>query len=75
MYIKVHMVPSARKEKVERINDTTYAIAVREPAQRNLANRRVTEILQTEYGVEKNAVRLVSGHRGPHKIFDIDLSA
>ncbi|MEX0931055.1 MAG: DUF167 family protein [Candidatus Paceibacterota bacterium] len=75
MYIKVHAVAGARKEKVERQDQATFAISVREPAKQNLANKRIKEILCEEYTVEGSAVRLVSGHRSQSKIFDVELKA
>lgn len=71
MYIKVHAVPGAKKEKVTRISDERYDIAVREPAERNLANERIREILAREFTITTGLVRLISGHRSPHKIFSI----
>lgn len=73
MYIKVRVTAGARKEKVERLDETTLVISVREPAARNLANKRIREILCKEYTVGSNAVRLVSGHQSQSKIFDIEL--
>jgi uncharacterized protein YggU (UPF0235/DUF167 family) len=44
---------------------------VKEPAERNLANIRVKELLAREYAVEVKAVRLVSGHQNSRKIFAV----
>lgn len=73
MYVKVHAIPGAKKEMVEKENDMTYQISVKEPAERNLANGRIRELLCHEFGLEKGKVRLISGHRSPSKIFDVDL--
>ena len=73
MYVKARVTPDARKERVEKIDDTSFEISVREPRERNLANRRVAELLAREYGVGTNKVRLVSGHRSHGKVFDIEL--
>ena len=72
-YARVQVTPSAKKESVIALDDKTYAIAVREPAERNLANTRVREVLAAHLDLPLGKVRLVSGHRSPRKIFDIDL--
>lgn len=72
MYIRVQVKPNAKKESVIQTDAKTYSIAVKEPAQQNLANSRVREVLATLLGVPVPAVRMISGHRSPRKIFDID---
>lgn len=71
MYVRVTVRPSAKKEAVIRTDDTTYSIAVREPAERNLANTRVRELLAEELSVPLGKVQLISGHRSPKKIFSV----
>jgi len=69
MYITVHAEPSARKEKIEKRADGSFVISVKEPAERNLANKRIGEILSLELGLP---TRLISGHRSCKKIFSVD---
>lgn len=71
MYVRVEVRPGARKESVLQTDDKTYTIAVKEPAERNLANLRVREVLAEHLSVPIGKVRMVSGHRSPRKIFDI----
>ena len=71
MYIRVQVKPGAKKESVLRTDDKTYSIAVKEPAEQNLANLRVRQIVAEEFGVALGKVRMISGHRSPRKIFDI----
>lgn len=73
MYVKVIVKPSARKEKVEKTGEQSFSIAVREPAERNLANQRIREILADEYAITVNMVRLVTGHRSRGKIFEVTI--
>lgn len=73
MYVKVHATPGAKKEGIVRDNDTMLVIAVREPAERNLANRRIRELVAETYEVPVSAVRLIAGHRSGGKVFDVDL--
>ncbi|MBP9836576.1 MAG: DUF167 domain-containing protein [Candidatus Pacebacteria bacterium] len=73
MYIKVRVVPKAKREQIKRINDQTFELTVKEPAERNLANNRIKEMISEFYGVEPKAVRLVSGHHSGSKILDVKM--
>ncbi len=71
MYIKVHVMPSAKREELVRESTDHFRITVKEPAERNLANTRVRELLAREFTVPLGSVRLISGHRSPSKIFSL----
>ena len=71
MYIKVAVVAGAKKEVVVRDREDHYTITVREPAERNMANTRIREIIALELSVPAGRVRLISGHQSPHKILSI----
>lgn len=71
MYIRVHVNPGARKGRVMKIDDTTYQIAVKEPAERNMANTRIREILSDEFNVPISEVKILTGHRSSSKMLSI----
>jgi uncharacterized protein YggU (UPF0235/DUF167 family) len=71
MYIRVNATAGAKKELVTKVAEDRYDIYVREPAEHNLANGRIKMLVARELGVSENIVRLLSGHRSPHKIFSI----
>jgi uncharacterized protein YggU (UPF0235/DUF167 family) len=73
MYIKVHATANAKKERIEKQSPNVFNITVREPRERNLANRRIQELLARELGIKQSGVRLISGHRSASKIFDVAL--
>ena len=73
MYVRVKVAPGSKKEIVEKLDELRYQMTVKEPAVNNLANTRVKELLCREYRIGSNQVRLISGHRSPNKIFDVDL--
>jgi len=50
-----------------------FEIYVREPAQKNMANRRVCELIAREYGAPPSAARIESGHRSRNKIIRITM--
>lgn len=71
MYIRVHANPGSRKERVMKIDDTTYQIAVKEPAERNMANIRIREILSEEFAVPISEVKIITGHRSSTKLISV----
>lgn len=72
MYIHVKVVTGSKKESLKKIKDDHLAISVKEPALRNLANRRVLELIEGHFGLSKGKARLISGHHSPSKIVRID---
>ncbi len=75
MYVKIHVTVDAKKELVNKVKDDLLEISVREPAERNLANSRVKELVASYFKIPAGKVKIVSGHHHPHKIFSIDLES
>ncbi len=73
MYVRVRVTPKAKREIVEKTGELTFEMTVKEPAERNLANQRIRELLADQYQVGVKAVRIVSGHHSGSKIFDVTL--
>jgi uncharacterized protein YggU (UPF0235/DUF167 family) len=73
MYIKVKVQAGAKKEEVKKKNRDSYLISVREKAQKNMANKRVCEILASLFEISIKDVRIINGHQSPSKILSIDL--
>ena len=71
MYVKAHVYPGMKREECVREGDV-FHISVKEPAQRNLANTRVRELIARELHVRPTNVRLVSGHRSSSKVFAVE---
>jgi len=71
MYVKVRVIAGAKKEVFEETSKDHFKVAVREPAERNLANGRVVELVAAHYRMPKNKVRIISGHRSQSKILAI----
>ncbi len=71
MYIKVHVFPGAKREKLIQKKEF-YELYVKEKAERNLANNRSREVIAEHFGVTKGNVSLLSGHRSPGKLFSVD---
>lgn len=71
MFVHVRVTAGARRETVEKCENGTYRMTVKEKAERNAANDRVIEILVRELGVTKKSIRFVSGHHTSKKLFQI----
>lgn len=74
MYIRVHVVAGSRKESLTRISDDHFDATVRQTAERNMANRRVVQMLAEHFTIAPNKVRIISGHHSPGKIVSIDVT-
>jgi len=72
MYIKVRVLAGAKKEKIEKKTKDTYYISVKEKAERNMANRRVCEIMALLLEIPVKSIRIISGHQSPSKILSIN---
>lgn len=73
MYIKVKILPGARKEQVNKVgkdDNIVYKIDVKEKAEGNRANKRLLEIMKGLY--PKAEIRLISGHHSRSKIISIE---
>ena len=73
MYVKVKVVPSSKKESFEKQSEDTFSVHVKEPAERNLANKRVVLLVSEHFGASRGKVRIVSGHRSRSKILSVDM--
>jgi len=71
MYIKVRVNAGMKKEKVVKVSETTFEMSIKEPAERNMANKRIRTVLAEVYNVSQGSVRIVTGHHSQSKIFDV----
>lgn len=69
--IRVMVYPGAKKEQVVVDALDRLTLYIREPALRNMANRRVIELVARYAGVPIGNVRLRTGQRGVHKTLEI----
>jgi uncharacterized protein YggU (UPF0235/DUF167 family) len=68
MYVHVKVHAGAKKEDFVKLSETQFKISVKEKAEQNMANRRVIELVASEFGLPPGKVRIVSGHHSPSKI-------
>ena len=71
MYIHVRAHPKSKNEKLEKLKDDHFEIWVKEPAEKNQANKKIIELLKAHF-TESKSVRIISGHHSPSKLFSVD---
>lgn len=72
MYIKVIVKADAKKENITKKSADHFDISVKEKAEKNMANKKVIELLALYFNVPKGKVRIVNGHHHPHKLLVVD---
>lgn len=72
MYIKVRVKAGDKKEEIKKKNKDTYLISVKELAERNMANKRVCEIIASLFKVSVKNIRIINGHQNSNKILSIN---
>lgn len=72
MYIRVEARPNSRKESILQSDEKTYTVSVKEPAEQNMANKRIREMLAEHLEIPIGKIKMISGHRSSRKIFTID---
>ncbi|HNW71751.1 MAG TPA: DUF167 domain-containing protein [Candidatus Paceibacterota bacterium] len=73
MYIRVKVKANARKEEFRQTKEDHFEISVKEKAERNMANKRVIEIISSFFSVPLGKVRIVNGHQSPTKLMIVEM--
>lgn len=71
MKIFIKAKPLAKNESLEKIDDTHFVVAVREPPKEGRANNAVVMALAEYFGVAPSRVRLIAGFSSRKKVFEI----
>jgi uncharacterized protein YggU (UPF0235/DUF167 family) len=69
--VRVKVEAGARKETFEESAPGTFAISVKERAERNAANTRVRAIIARHFRVPLKMVRILTGHQGKNKTLQV----
>lgn len=73
MYIKVEVRPGSKQEKISKTGADSFLVFVREKAERNMANKRVLELIREQFFGRRVLVKIVSGHQSQSKIFRVQI--
>lgn len=71
MYIRVRVAAGVKKEVFEAVSADSFLVSVKDPAEQNMANKRVLELVGEHFGVSPRSIRIISGHHSPSKILSI----
>lgn len=71
MYIQIKAFPSSPEETIEIVGEHRYRIFIRQPAEHNMANTRIKQILGGLYDKNPDAFQIVSGSTGMSKVFRV----
>lgn len=71
MYIHVTITPSAKKEDLKELRSGHFEVSVKEPAERNLANKRLLEILADHFNNPEGGVKIINGHHSRKKLIRV----
>ena len=72
MYIKAIVTAGVKKESMIQKSSDQFLISVKEKAEKNMANKKVIELLALYFKVPRSKVRIINGHHHPHKLLVID---
>lgn len=73
MYIHAKVKVKAKREELKELKKDHFEISVKEPAERNLANGRVLELLSAHFGLPKGKIRIINGHQSSSKLISADV--
>lgn len=65
--IRVKVTADARKERFEETGVNLFTVSVREPAEANMANTRVRQLIAAYFGTSLRSVKIEAGHHSPQK--------
>ena len=72
MKINVKAKPSARGEKVEKIDEQNYVVSVVEPPIKGKANEAIRNALAVYFKTGSSRVKIVAGYTSRNKIIEIN---
>ena len=71
MYIKIRVIPDAKKDEVKQISLDRFEIKTKFPAERGLANEAVLTLLATHLKLPRSHFRIISGHHERSKLISV----
>lgn len=72
MYIKIIAHVNSKKEEIKEIKEAHFEIWLKEKAEKNMANKKIIQILADFFKISAKNIRIVNGHHHPHKLLVVD---
>ncbi|MEZ4103289.1 MAG: DUF167 domain-containing protein [Candidatus Paceibacterota bacterium] len=58
---------------MKELGENRLEIHVKEPAEQNLANKRVLELVSERLGVPVKKIKIINGHHHPVKLLSVEI--
>ena len=71
MKIVVKAEPNAKKEQIEKVDETHFVVQVKEPPIQGRANRAIKDALAEYFNIAPSRIKIVSGSSSKQKTFEI----
>ena len=71
MKIFVKAKPNSKREKIEKISETNFAVSVCAPPVKGKANRAVVRALADYFKISESRLRIAAGNTSKNKIIEI----
>ncbi|MEK7634802.1 MAG: DUF167 domain-containing protein [Patescibacteria group bacterium] len=71
MKIFVKAKPNTKEEKVEKISETNFIVAIKKPPIQGKANTAIVKALAKYFGIASSRIVIISGIYSKQKVFEI----
>ncbi len=72
MKISVKVKPHAKEERVTKVDEKNFIVAIKARPVEGQANVAAIKAIARYFDVPRSRVRIISGHTSHHKLIDID---
>lgn len=73
MKIFVQAKPNSKEQRIEKIDDSHFIVAVRESPIQGRANKAIIKILADYFNAAPSRIKIISGHASRQKIISIKI--
>lgn len=71
MLVKVKVFPNSKKQLVEQKTEDSFKVYIKSKPEKGEANREVLDLLSGFFHIPKTDIKIIKGHKQPHKILEI----
>lgn len=71
MYIKIKVVPRAKKSEIIKLDKDYFKIKVLSPPIKNKANKEMIRLLADYCNVNKSAIKIIKGEHSREKLVEV----
>lgn len=72
MKILVKAKTKAKEDKIEKISETHFKVAIRELPEKGKANEAIIKILAQYFKINQANIKLISGFSSKNKMFEVE---